>query len=194
MTGDIESTGHRNWVPIPLDVAPDAVHAQLLDRFSGAGADDRVADTAAALTGAANQLLAANEQSRADGVQNLAAWALVGDDDILDVHGFATLRISPLEEALSDEAYVRLLTDGETLFQPPLVETMETMSGDAISLRFRPMFDDSGESQVHQVSAVLWPRPEAEALYTLSSYSTDLVEAAEAGDLLDELGAGFKGL
>lgn len=182
---DIEGYSHARWVPIPLDQEADAVHDALVKRF-GPSAED----SASAMTGVVRQLQQANAATADDGLINLAAWALVAEPGVLDVQAFATLRAIGITDDLTQAESVEAVVADAVLFQAPVVETMETMSGDATSLRFRPMDGD----EVHQIMAVLWTRPASNALYVLSSYSTDLVEAAEVGDLLDELGAGIGGL
>ncbi|MGI9155900.1 MAG: hypothetical protein ACR2FG_04595 [Marmoricola sp.] len=192
MYDDLEATGHKYWIPIPLDVPPDALYQHLLERFRGTASEDSVANNASAMMGVANELR--DPRNTEESTQNLAAWAMVREPDALEVHGFATLRASVIERGTTTDECIRGLMEDQPLYQDPVVMTMETMSGDATSLRYRPMVEDQGETQVHQVTAVLWPRPDERLLFTLTNYCLDLVEAAEIGDRLDELGAGIKGL
>lgn len=191
MYDDIEATGHQYWIPIPLDVPPDALYQLLLERFAGSGSENDVANSASAMIGVANEL---RREGQDDGLGNLAAWALTRQPDKLDLGGFAALRVSSTEEGWTDDDCVHEVIAELPLYQDPVVERMETMSGEALSVRYRPMVEQDGETQVHQVSAVLWPRLDERLVFTLTNYSFDLVEAAEVGDRLDELGAGIKGL
>jgi hypothetical protein len=189
--GDIEAPGHELWVPIPLDLGPEELYEQLLDRF---GRDAATADNAAAMAGAARQLVEANAHAEETHSQNLAGWALVSAPSSLSVRAFATLRGATLDPGTTPREVVDQLTEGETLFEDPVLRPLETRSGDATSIRARPMVDVDGASRVHELTAVVWSRPELSAGYILSTYSTDLVEAREIGELLDELAASIAGL
>lgn len=191
MTDFIEVTGHELWVPIPLDRDPDEVHDQLSDRF---GPGDPAADNAALLSGVARRLAEADDGAGRTGVHNLAAWALVTQPDELVVRALATLRAVLLEPGVTAEEVVRGLAGDEPLFEAPAVRPIDTRSGEALTVRLRPMVDEGPVPQVHELAAVLWARPEVEAWHVLSTYSTDLVEAREVGELLEELAAGIEGL
>lgn len=191
MNDVIEAAGHELWLPIPLDRDAEAMYDELVRRF---GDGDEAADHAALLAGVARQLADANADAASTGMQNLAGWALLERPDALAVRALATLRVVLLESDITAEEVVRELSGGDTLFEAPVSQPMDTRSGEAVNVRLRPMVDEAGASRVHEVAAVLWPRPEQEAWYILSTYSTDLVEAAGIGELLEELGAGIEGL
>lgn len=186
MSEFIEASSHPLWLPIALDRTAEDLQESVVDRF-GPGSED----VAAAMAGVAHQLREAGGTVADDGMVNLAAWALLVEPEVLDVRAFATLRAIGIVDDITQQEAVDAVIGDATVFQAPQVETFETLSGDATSLRFRPMVDDA---EVHEVLAVLWPRPQSHALYVLSTYSTDLVESADIGDLLDELGAGIQGL
>lgn len=190
MSDVIEAGGHAYWVPISLEIDPDEVQQQLLDRF---GREESTADNAALLTGAARQLLDANAAA-GPGMVNVGAWGLLREPDALVVRAIASLQYVVLPEDITADDVVRHLAGEEPLFEDPQVQPIETRSGDAVSARLRPMLDDAGTTQVHEAAAVLWHRPEVSAWFILSTYSTDLVEAREVGDRLDELAAGIEGL
>jgi hypothetical protein len=189
MNEQIELGEHAHWAPIPLHEDPDVIRQRYASAFADTtpGADA----VAAAIAGVATQLQAPT----VDGAVNLAAWARVGTPNELDVRSFATLRVVPLEDDASDEDVMALLVEGQELYQEPAVETLATLSGDALSVRVRPLVPaDDGQIEVHQINTVLWPRPAHQALFMLSSYETDLIEATEAATLLDELAAGIAGM
>jgi hypothetical protein len=190
MDEQIELTEHARWAPIPLGVDPEEIRTQLAGAFAGAASYDADAG-AAAMAGVAAQLQA----PPSDGSVNLAAWARVATPNELDVLGFATLRVVPLEPDASHDDVMALLLAGQQLFQDPAVTTISTRSGDAVSVQLRPLVDGpDGQVEVHQVSAVLWSRPTHRALFMLSAYDLDLVEATETAELLDELAAGIAGM
>ncbi|MCD9199315.1 hypothetical protein [Aeromicrobium wangtongii] len=189
MNEHIELGEHAYWAPIPLDEDPEVIRQRYAAGFTSSTLD---ADAgAAAMAGVAAQLQAPT----ADGTVNLAAWARVGVPNELDVQAFAALRVVPLEEDARDEDVIALLTEGHELYQEPVVETLSTRSGDALSVRVRPLVHaEDGQIEVHQINTVLWSRPQHAALFVLSSYETDLVEATAAAILLDELAAGIGGM
>lgn len=190
MSDVIEAGGHAYWVPVSLEIDPDEVQQQLLDRF---GREEATADNAALLTGAARQLLDANA-ANGPGMVNVGAWGLLREPDTLDVRAIASLQYVVLAEDITADEIVRHLAGDEPLFEDPLLQPIETRSGDATSARLRPMLEDGGTTHVHEAAAVLWRRADASAWFILSTYSTDLVEAHEVGVRLDELAAGIEGL
>jgi hypothetical protein len=187
--GSIEATGHELWIPLPLEGPSEVVTQQLTQRF---GDDDSVADQIALLTGVVTQLQQANDQD--EGVLNLAGWALVRRPDQLDVRTLATLRAVAVDEGTTAEEVGRGLAAGSTLFEEPTLTEVETMSGDALGIRLRPMVEEGDSTQVHEAIGLVWLREGDQVCFLLSTYVDDLVEALEIGDLLDELGAGIKGL
>lgn len=189
---EILAAGHPLWIPLPLDCSAEVLEAELTERFAGRASDEQVTFVVGLLTQLAERL----SQPPADGVPavNMAAWVLLADPDGIGLRAFATLRAAALASDATREDCIEIARAGIPVFQEPVVEDMETRSGTAIALRYRPMVEADGTTEVHQVSAVLWPRPEHNVLYLLSNYCEDLVEAAEIADLLDELGAGIEGL
>lgn len=189
MKDEIELAEHAHWAPIPLTEDPEVIRQRYAEAFASPDLDADAA--AAAIAGIAAQL----QLPADDGSVNLAAWARVATPNELDVRAFATLRVVPLAADATREDVLALLTEGQELFQDPLVADLETASGAALSVQMRPLvLADDGQSQVHQVNAVLWSRPTHQALFMISSYETDLVEAVPAADLLDELAAGCTGM
>jgi hypothetical protein len=190
---EIEATGHELWVPVPLDCDPEGLQQRLVDRFD-ADPEGTVVDHAAMVAGVARRLIDANASSEETAIMALAAWALVEEPDTLRVRAFATFRVAVMDPGTTADEVARGLVGTDPMFQEPVSRTLDTLSGEAVSMRIRPMVDEDGASRVHELAAVLWSRPETGAWYVLSTYSLDLVEAAEVGELLDELAAGISGL
>lgn len=189
MNEHIEPAEHAHWAPIPLGAEPEEIRTRFAAAFASQTYDADA--SAAAMAGVAAQLQAPTS----DGTVNLAAWARVGTPNELDVQGFATLRVVPIESGASADDVLGLLLEGQDLFQEPAVTTIGTASGEAVSVQLRPLVPGAdGQTEVHQVSAVLWSRPAHRALFVLSSYDLDLVEATDAARLLDELAVGIAGM
>jgi hypothetical protein len=186
----IDVDGHPLWKPIPLDVTPEELGDSLRREYTGTAPDVELETNVAAMVAVSRQLRTPDAE---DGM-NLAAWALVEDPGTLSVRDFAALRVAELDAATTTKDAVAGLTEGHSLFQEPVVEALETASGEAVAVRFRPMVQEEGEVRVHQVTAVLWLRPEHLALFMLSTYAEDLVAGAETADRLMDLAAGVRGL
>lgn len=69
------------------------------------------------------------------------------------------------------------LAGDEPLFEDPVLQPIETRSGEATSARLPPMLEESGTTYVHEAAAVLWHRPDDSSWFILWTYSTDLGEA-----------------
>lgn len=156
----IEAGGHELWLPIPLEGDPEWLHEELVRRF---GDGDETADNAALVVGAALQLGEANLEADRTGMQNLAGWALLDQPDQLTVRALAALRVVLVEGDLTAAEVLAELSGGETLFESPVSQPMDTRSGEAVTVRLRPMVEEAGTSRVHEIAAVLWPRPEHQA-------------------------------
>lgn len=193
---EIESEGHRNWVPLPMDQSPEQVGAALHRRFGPpAGTVDEVLD----LNLSAAQGVAANLQRQAaasidDGVVVCAGWVLVLEPSRFEIRAVAVMRAMAVVPGTSADDLIQDLLGEEVRHGEPLVEEFETWSGEAFAIRYRPVVEVDGEREVHQVNAVLWDRAEQGIAYVLSCYVDNLIEANEVGDLLDELAAGMKGI
>lgn len=202
-------TPHPLWMPVPLSADPDVFHDEMLQHF---GNDEDVSLNADMLTGLVRNLAAANAAYDAggnDGVLNAAAWALLTETDVLDVRAVAILQVLVLSPDMTVEDVIKEIADGADVLQTPLAAKLETASGDAENVRLRVVADD--KTSVHEMAAILWQRPgvtEAEVdpgmaagplpenamWYVLSTYTTELSQADEVGDRLEELGAGIGGL
>lgn len=193
---EIESEGHRHWVPLPMDAHPTEIAGELRRRF---GPPPGATDEAVELNLAAAQGLAVNlqeqaELSAAEGAVLCAAWLFVEDPSRLEIRAVAVLRGVAVDQGAEvDDLVHDLLGDGPQHGEP-LVEAFETGSGEAWRVRHRPVVELDGERVVHQVNAVLWDRTDQGVAFLLSSYVDNLVEADDLGDLLDELAAGMRGI
>lgn len=192
----IESEGHRNWVPLPMDVDPEEIARELRRRFGPpAGTQDEVVE----LNLSAAQGIATNLQRQAgdleqQGTVTCAAWILTLDPGRLEIRAVAIMRATAVDASQSTDELVQEVVGDQPRRGDPVVEPFDTWSGEAYRIRFRPIVTVDGEDEVHQVNAVLWPRQEQETVFLLSSYVEGLIEANEVGDLLDELAAGTRGI
>ncbi len=193
---EIESEGHRHWVPVPMDLHPTEIAGELRRRFGpAAGTGDEVVE----LNLAAAQGMAVNLQQQAEalaeqGSITCAAWLLVLDPARFEIRAVAVLRALAVTPGTSTDDLVLDVLGDEPRHGEPLVEPFDTWSGEALRLRFRPVVEVEDERSVHQINAVLWDRADQGVMFLMSCYVDHLVEADDIGDLLDELAAGMRGI
>ena len=187
MKDEIEVAEHPRWVPVRLDQDPETTRRHW--ETVAEGSDDP-AGVGALMASVVRQL----QTSEDPNVVPLAAWALLEPTGALDVSGFAILRLMPVEESADEDSVVRDLTAGTPVFSEPVIGSVETRSGVAVSVRMRPMVAVGGQQEVHHLTTVLWVRPRHQALFSLSYYGTRLTDSLESADLLEELAAGVDGL
>ncbi|MGZ4591012.1 MAG: hypothetical protein ACXV4A_08820 [Actinomycetes bacterium] len=192
--GFIDAAGHDHWVPLPLDVPLEQLEADLGERYAGTMPRAELANSVAAAIGVA-RTLAASPSWEETGVATCAAWQWVRDPDTFVPAATAVLRATAVDAGQTVDDCIGLVVGDTPLQGGPVVGEVETSSGTAYAVRFRPVVrGDRGDSEVHQVVAVLWPRLESRVLFVLTTYTTDLVEGAELGDALEELAAGMTGI
>lgn len=185
---DIAAAGHVDWIPIPLDAGPDSLALAWRQRF---GTGRECADSIAFMLGVQASLLRANEQSDSAQVLNLAAWVMTREpEDLSHLSAYAVLRAFPAPPELTAAELVEQLVDGEPLLSAPEIFEMETRSGDAANVAFRPLIDD----EVHEHLMVLWPRPGLGAWYQLAAFQSDLLISSHVRPSFEELAAGIEGL
>lgn len=187
MKDEIEVAEHPRWVPVPLDQDPETTRQHWESVAEGA---DDPAGVGALMASVVRQLQAADDPE----VLPLAAWALLEPTGALDVSGFAMLRLMPVEETTDEDSVVRDLVSATPVFSDPVIGSVETRSGPAVSVRMRPMVEVDGRQEVHHLTTVLWVRASHQALFSLSYYGTQLTDSLEGADLLEELAAGVDGL
>jgi hypothetical protein len=192
--GSIDAAGHENWVPLPLDMPLERLQADLVERYAEAMSRDELETNVAAVVGVA-RTLAASPSWEETGVATCAAWEWVRDPRTFVPAATAVLRATVVDPGRTVDDCIALVVGDTPLQGGPVVTEVETASGTAYAVRFRPVVrGDGGDDEVHQVVAVLWPRLEARVLFVLTTYTTDLVEGADLGDSLEELAAGMKGI
>lgn len=190
----IESEGHRSWVPLDLDLTAVQTAEELRRRFEPADEDERFELNVAAATGTVASLREQAAALEASGTVVCAAWLLTREPTRLDVRAVAVLRASAVPVGTPLDALVEGVIGDEPRHGEPWVEELETWSGDAHRIRYRPLVRVDGDDEVHQVNVVLWSRPEDGVVFLLSCHVDSLLGAHQVGDLLDELAAGMKGL
>ncbi|TNC29848.1 hypothetical protein [Mumia zhuanghuii] len=185
---DIEATGHVDWVPIPLDADADSLEAGWRARFGDAR---EVVDSIAFMLGVRASLLRANADADESQVLNLAGWVMTTEpDDLSRLSAYAVLRAFPASPALDAENLVAQIVGDEPVFSGPQITEMETKSGDAVNVVFRPFVGD----EVHEHLMVLWPRPDQGIWFQLAAYQSDLLTSYRVQPSFEELAAGIEGL
>lgn len=194
MTEMIEAAGHVHWVPLPLDAEPDAVVDSLRERYAGTTPADDLGLQLDLVRGTIAALRRQDASWEETGTAIGAAWALTPDPERLEIAALAVLRASAVTAATGAEAVMSELIGDGPVHGRPVVEALDGAGTACYRLRYRPVVDNAGEREVHQLNAVVWLRPEQSLVYVLSAYVHSLLEADTIGDLLEELALGMTGL
>jgi hypothetical protein len=189
---DLQIAGLSRWMPLDLGADTDTYAAELAADYPRTPAAELVA---AGVAGMAARFTEAREEADRSGDSVLvAAWLFLHADDDLRPIAHATLQgVRVAAPDLDVPGVVRLLTADEELYQEPEVRPVDTASGPATFLRYRPVLRDEGEREVHERAVVLWLRPEQDMAVLLSAYTNDLVGGAEVADALAQLAEGVSG-
>lgn len=190
---DVTVGADARWVPLLLDSAQDVdAWAEQTARKAFALRDvaqpevDELGHVSALLAGLARRTAALGEQTGDVPVLTAGAWVLAPDEHFHPLT-VATLRVQPLDHDAVTDDVVAAVVQGAERHGPVEVEELATPSGPALRVTWRPVSRDSGEAEVDEQQAVLWPWPEHGLLLVLSSWWTDLVAAGRYSDALDDL-------
>lgn len=190
----IESEGHASWVPLDLERTAVQTAEELRRRFEPADEDELFELNVAAATGTVASLREQSAALEAGGTVVCAAWLLTREPTRLDVRAVAVLRASAVPVGTPVDVLVAGVVGDEPHHGEPWVEELETWSGEAHRVRYRPVVHRAGGDEVHQVNVVLWSRPDDGVVFLLSCHVDSLLEANQVGDQLDELAAGMRGI
>ncbi|HEU0103145.1 MAG TPA: hypothetical protein VFR07_12580 [Mycobacteriales bacterium] len=187
MNLDFDVPGHPRWLALPLEGDADEQARAYVQQVYDPDVDQEVLAQTVAVVAGMSRLV---RRSAEDGPPTAAAWTLLPPSGEAAPGPLALLRYLPLPENGTDDDAIELLLDPADEHWGPIdVADLETASGRALSLRFRPVVVRDGDRQVHELRAVLWPRPAAGLALVLSVYVVDLLAGAEVGGPLEELGA-----
>lgn len=187
----ISTGGHGRWLPLPLEGDVDEQATVAARDITGEPSGELVERVAALIAGNARVVRRQVEQMAREGVPTFLAWSLLPGPGILQPGPVALLRGFPLAPDATDDDVVTAVVDLEAeRFGDIDVDRLETASGTALTVRWRPVFrDDEGTRLVHEQRAVLWPDRAHRALLVLSLYVVDLLEGGSAAEPLAELAA-----
>lgn len=191
-TWPLRVAGHPRWLSVPLSGEPEQAAAAVVSGLVG-GQPHVLHDTVAVLAGTSRLVRQEAERLRAEGVDTLLAWSLLPAPGLLVPGPVASLRVRPLPSGADDDAVLREVCD---LARPHHggvdVETVDTASGPALAVRYRPVRTVDGQRLVDEHRLVVWPRHEQAATLELSLYVVDLVDGGRAAGPLQELAAGVR--
>lgn len=196
---DLAVGADPRWVPLLLDPegpvdawAERAADAVLELRLDGPLAGDRSAAEAADERGRVTALLAGLSRRLAGPdvapeLRPAAAWALAPEEVFLPLT-VAVLRVQPLgTDDDVDAAVGSLVGTAEQRYGNVDVTGLDTPSGPAFRVSWRPVLDAQDRSLVDEQQAVLWLLPSDGVLVVLSAWWTDLVQAGRWTQALDDL-------
>lgn len=190
----ISVPGHARWLPLPLEGDVDLQATAAARDLTGQPDGERVEDLAAVIAGTARAVQRqAQVVERDEGVPTFLAWSLLPGPGILQPGPVALLRGLYLPPgATDDDVVATVVVPGAERHGEVDVDRLDTASGPAWSVRWRPVVrDDDRTRLVHEQRAVLWPDVEREVVLCLSLYVTDLVEGSGAAEPLTELARGL---
>lgn len=189
---ELTVVGLDRWVPLRLDADLDTYAEELAREWPQTPG---IEDLAAGLCGLLRNMLSGQEEVEDDGVVLLAAWVFSASSTELDPLTVANLRAVPLEpHDATPETYAAGLYDGEELYEPATTVQLDTASGPAWAVRFRPVLRIEGEREVHEQNVVFWLRPEQGFAAVISAYCADLLLARDVPVALGQLAEGVAGL
>lgn len=189
---DLEIVGLSRWMPLDLGEPADTYAARLAQDYPRTPHAELVAAGVAGM--AATFRGAAEEAERSGSSVLVAAWIFLHSDEDLRPIAHATLQGVRVPVAdLHADGVVELLLEDEDVYGEPEVRPIDTASGPATFLRYRPVLQVDGEREVHERAVAFWLRPDAEMAVLLTAYTTDLVGGAEVADALEQLAEGVSG-
>jgi hypothetical protein len=190
---DVEVAGHPLWLPLPLQGDVDVEAAREIAGLVDPADAERREVAAALLAGHARQVRAAALQAAEQGVETLLAWGLLPAPGVLEPGATALLRAHAFDPPATDDDLVKAVVDTNAERHGDVdVDELDTASGRALSVRWRPVVIEDGERLVEEQRAVLWFLPDDGVLVVLSLYVLDLVEGGRAAGPLHELAAGVR--
>lgn len=191
MKGDLSLTApaHPRWLLLPLEGDVDESAEDHVDAMIGgiATADFRD-ETVAMVAGLSRIVRRQAEELAKEQVLTYSAWMLMPAPGVLLPGPVATLRLRQLSPSDSDDDMIGAAGDlSADRYGAVDVDVLETTSGRALSVRYRPVHDVGDERVVNEHRLVLWPRRSDGMTLELSLYVTDLVEGGLAAEPLLEL-------
>lgn len=190
----ISVPGHGRWLPLPLEGDVDVEALTAARALTAQGTGDRVEDVAAMIAGHARTVRRQAERMAVEGIPTFLAWMLLPGPGALQPGPVALLRGFPLAATASDDDVLITVVDtGAERHGEIDVDRLDTASGPALAVRWRPVVrDGDGQRVVHEQRAVLWPDRHNEVVLVLSLYVVDLFDGAAAAEPLSELAAGLR--
>lgn len=193
----LEVDGFRAWLPLPTEPSLTEFLGTVLELVD---LDPRPRDVIEAI-GTELHDLGVDLVSRSDDeTLYLASWVLLPTDGrVLDVRGLVTLCCVRITPDTTPTDFVEHLASEVNLYQPPVMETIDTRSGPATLVRLRQFVEHEnqpgGDLALSEVVLIFWLDAELGVAYELTSLPMpDLVSAADLADHLVPLAASVRGL
>lgn len=190
----ISVPGHGRWLPLPLKGDVDAQAATAAQELTRENPGELTEHVTAMIAGTARVVIRQAVEAAAEGIPTFLAWALLPAPGVLQPGPVALLRGLPLPARATDDDVIRTVVDFDAERHGGIdVDQLETASGPAWTVRWRPVANgDDGSQVVNEQRAVLWPDRGHEMVMVLSLYVADLLDGAGAERPLHELAAGLR--
>jgi hypothetical protein len=189
----VEAPGLDRWLPVPTREPVDVQAEQGVRALVGdVASQDFLEETVAMVAGAA-RIVGRESEALGPYVLTYGAWMLLPAPGLLLPGPVATLRLRPLDGSASDDDAVEACADLRGPRHGPVdVDVLDTASGRALTVRYRPVVEDDDGRAVHEHRLVLWRNRPTGMLLELSLYVVDLVEGGAAEEPLFELARGIR--
>lgn len=185
--------GFAPWLPLPLDGDAQGFVSMVEELF----VDDPVPAelkraSAVTLADVGRQVA----EQKDDGYLPIAAWVLLADQGRrLDPQTLLTFGASRVEPGSTANDVVERMCDEVDLYQPPVVEDVETASGAATLVRLRRHTSDGPNVLLSELVSVFWMSDTMDVAFVMSTTPIDdLVLAAEVVDAVVPLARSATGL
>lgn len=191
MKGDqaLSAPAHPRWLLLSLEGDVDQAAQDHVDAMIGGLASaEFIEETVAMVAGLSRTARRLAEAWAKEQELTYAAWMLMPEPNLLLPGPLATLRVRQMSPADTDDDVIEAAMEPTAERHGPVdVDVLETASGRALSVRYRPVVERDGVRAVHEHRMVLWPRRPDGVTLDLSLYVVDLVEGGQAAEPLLEL-------
>ena len=196
MKGDqsLSAPAHPRWLALPLVGDVDGAAAAHVDALIGGEATPAfIAATTSMVAEHSAIVRRQGEAFRRGDVLTQFAWMLLPEPNLLLAGPIATLYARWLPPTDSQDDSIAAACDLHVEREGEVdLSFLDTASGPALHVRYRPILQMDGVRTVTEHRVVLWPRPEDHQTLELSFFSLPTGKVEMEGDPLLELASSIR--